>query len=143
MSTRRYPFDVLTEMERMMESMRRSMYDGVDDVRSMTGLGTAHMSLDRRDDGYVVTADIPGFEMDEIDLRFEDGELTVDASHEVTDESPAGSVSRSRRVHETLHIPGDIVVEDVSATYRNGVLEVSLPTLEEPEDKGGRLIDIN
>lgn len=35
MASRRYPFDVFDEMERMMDGMRRSMYSAVDDIRSM------------------------------------------------------------------------------------------------------------
>ncbi|WP_255195633.1 Hsp20/alpha crystallin family protein [Halorarius litoreus] len=132
------------EMERMMESMRRSMYDGVDDVRSMAGMGSAHMSLEQTDDGYLVMADIPGFEKEEIDLRFDDGKLVVDARHEVTDESPVGSISRSRHIHEALHVPGEIIEDEIEATYRNGVLEVSLPTMEAPdEDDDAHRIDID
>lgn len=143
MAIRRYPFDMFDEMERMMESMRRSMYDSVDDVRSMTGMGNAHMSLEATDDGYLVMADMPGFEKEEIDLRFDDGKLVVEARHEVTDESPVGSISRSRRVHESLHVPGEVIVDEIEATYRNGVLEISLPTEEAPEDDDAHRIDID
>jgi HSP20 family protein len=122
--------------------MQRSMYSGVDDVRSMTGIGSAHMNLERTDEGYLVMADVPGFEKEEIDLRFDDGQLVVEARHEVTDESPVGSISRSRHVHESIHVPGDVVVDEISATYRHGVLEVVLPTEEEPEDDTRR-IDID
>jgi HSP20 family protein len=131
------------EMERMMESMRRSMYEGVDDVRAMTGMGSAHLSLERTDDGYLVMADMPGFEKEEIDLRFDEGQLVVEARHEVTDESPVGSISRSRHIHESLHVPGDVLVDEIEATYRNGVLEVLLPTEEEPEGEDTHRIDID
>ena len=131
------------EMERMMESMRRSMYEGVDDVRAMTGMGSAHLSLERTDDGYLVMADMPGFEKEEIDLRFDEGQLVVEARHEVTDESPVGSISRSRHIHESLHVPGDVLVDEIEATYRNGVLEVLLPTEEEPEGEDPHRIDID
>lgn len=131
------------EMERMMENMRRSMYEGVDDVRSMTGIGSAHMSLEPTDDGYLVMADMPGFEKEEIDLRFDDGQLFVEARHEVTDESPVGSVSRSRQVRESIHVPGEVDVDEIEATYRNGVLQVSLPTEETPEDDDAQRIDID
>ena len=143
MAIRRYPFDMFDEMERMMESMRRSMYDGVDDVRSMAGMGSAHMSLETIDGGYLVMADMPGFEKAEIDLRFDDGKLVVDARHEVTDESPVGSISRSRHVHEALHVPGEVKVDEIEATYRNGVLEVHLPTEDEPEGEDTHRIDID
>lgn len=143
MAIRRYPFDMFDEMERMMERMQRSMYSGVDDVRSMARMGSAHMSLERSDEGYVVLADMPGFEKEEIDLRFDDGMLYLDARHEVTDESPVGSISRSRHVQESIHVPGSVLVADIDASYRHGVLEVTLPTEEEPEDDDAHRIDID
>lgn len=142
MASRRYPFDMFDEMERMMERMRRSMYEGVDDVRSMTGMGDAHVTLEESDDGYVAIVDVPGFETDEIDLSFADGHLVLAATHEVSGDSPVGSVSRSREVHERISVPGDVVVEEIEASYRNGVLEVLLPTEEAPESEESHHIDV-
>ncbi len=130
------------EMERFVEQMRRSMYEGVDDVRSMAGMGDAHVSIEEGDEGYAVVVDMPGFEKDEIDLRFDEGHLLVEAVHEVTHESPVGSLSRSRHVHERVSVPGDVVVDDIEATYRNGVLEIVVPTLDSPGEDDGNRIDI-
>jgi HSP20 family protein len=126
--TRTTPFD---EMDRLFESMRRSMLGG-------SGLaGDANLRMETTDDGYLVHADLPGFEREELDLRFEDGMLTIDAAHEATDESH----SRSRRMHESVRVPGDVIVEEIEADYHNGVLEIRIPTDAAPED--GYRIDVN
>ncbi|MFC7177652.1 Hsp20/alpha crystallin family protein [Halosegnis marinus] len=143
MADRRYPFDVFDEMDRMMESMRRSMYEGVDDVRSWGARSGAHLSVDRDGDHYVVLADLPGFEKEEIDLRFHDGMLHLAASHEVSESDEHGALSRSRRVNESVRVPGEVVEDGIEATYRNGVLEVRLPALDDEAEDDSRRIDID
>jgi HSP20 family protein len=126
--TRTTPFD---EMDRLFESMRRSMLGG------SWMAGDANLRMETTDDGYLVHADLPGFEREELDLRFEDGMLTIDATHEATDDGR----SRSRRVHESVRVPGDVIVGEIDADYHNGVLEIRIPTDAAPED--GHRIDVN
>lgn len=141
MPMRRYPFE---EMERMMERMRRAMYE------DRTGLPTVgaesrdiNLSLDEDDDGYVVVADVPGFEKEEIDLRFDDGSLSVEASHETSEEDGVSARRHARHVYERIHVPGEVVEEEITASYHNGVLEVRLPTPESTDDDHGTRIDID
>lgn len=128
--TQMTPFD---EMDRLFDQMRRAMWNG----RPLGESGGSNVRLEAGDEGYLVHADVPGFETEEIDLRFEDGLLTVEASHETEDDDGF----RSRRVHEQVRVPGDVVVEDIEASYNNGVLEVSLPTATDVET--GHRIDID
>jgi HSP20 family protein len=139
MAMQRYPFE---EMDRMFEQMRRSMWEGWADRPALPdGNVGINLSLDTDDEGYVVLADMPGFEKEEIDLRFDDGVLSVEASHERREDDATTARRHARHVHERLHV-GDVIDEEISATYRNGVLEVRLPTREEVSDDGSR-IDID
>ena len=150
-----YMHRLMTEMDEMMTQMRQSAWDqGWDQQRARpmltdgshadatssparwqgTGVGL-HMNVESDEDGYTVVADIPGFETDELKLRFDEDErlLRITGSHEESTESSI----HSRRISEQTFIPGDatVRVEDISATYRNGVLEVRLPTETTPEDE--------
>lgn len=126
------PFD---EMERMMEQMRQSVFG---DRSAPARLGGANVNLETDEEGYVVLADLPGFEREELDLRYEDGVLTIRAEHETSDEyeSAGGAThsARRRHVHERVQIPAEIAEDEISASYRNGVLEVRLPTVEDVDD---------
>ncbi|MFB6310830.1 MAG: Hsp20/alpha crystallin family protein [Salinirussus sp.] len=144
------PFE---EMERLLEQTRRSMMQarphGLTPVTQghPSGLevlssNDVNLGMEAVDDGYVVTADMPGFEKDDIELRFDDGVLTIRGEIEVTEESETGWHNRSRRVREQLAIPGDVREDEIEASYRNGVLEVRLPTEQQPEDDSHR-IDID
>ncbi|MFC6731630.1 Hsp20/alpha crystallin family protein [Haladaptatus sp. GCM10025707] len=87
------------------------------------------------EEGYVVLGDMPGFEKEEIDIRFDKGVLTVTGTHEVESEY----ASQRRQVHEQLTIPGEIREADITASYRNGVLEIHLPTVEDMDDDSHRI----
>lgn len=149
MSSRYDPFE---EMERFFEQTRRAM--GASPRRRMLGSGEeagsqedlevlspgdANLGLEATEDGYAVTADLPGFEREDIDLRFADGVLTIRGQVDVTDEADGAWHRRSRRVHERLSVPGTVVEDEISASYRNGVLEVRLPTEDEPADDEHRI----
>lgn len=123
---------VFDEMNRLFEEMRHGMSDG----RFDAGYGSTGVPVrtGTDDDGYVVHADLPGFETADIDLRFDDGLLTIDASHEHAE----GGSSWNRSVHETLRLPGDVDVEGIEAGYHNGVLEIRLPA-EDASDSGHRI----
>lgn len=148
-------------MERMFEQMRRSMWGadprwwfGSGDQPALEGPtaidssadrwsgGEMNLSLETDEDGYVAFADLPGFEKDEITLRFDDGLLTVEAEHEVTEDGEYATSRRSRHVYEQLRLPAAVVEDEITATYRNGVLEVHLPTEEEIEEDDDSIIDI-
>ena len=133
MNDRRTPFDMFDEMERAFDQMRRSMWGGYGrsgrnwDAESSPGTyefgHDSNLTVEPTDEGYVVLADLPGFEKDEIDLRYDDGMLHISATHEVRD----GEHARSRRVRESVSVGGDVLADGIEATYRNGVLEVRVP----------------
>lgn len=123
---------VFDEMNRLFDEMRQSMSEGPFDV----GYGTGVPVRVESDDGdHLVHADLPGFEREEIELRYDDGILTIDARHEGSDDGERWT----RSVNESLRIPGDILVEEITASYHNGVLEVRLPSEDEPESSGHRI----
>lgn len=137
--------DPFEQMEAMFEQMRRNALGSLANQGRPSGIGfespdaalpargthDAAPTLEESDDGYVVLADLPGFEREEIDLTFDDGILSIRGTHEVTDEQEY----RQRTVSESVRVPGDVAMDEVSATYRNGVLEVDLPVEEGSSDE--------
>lgn len=118
-----------------MESMRRSLGGGA--------MGSnVSVSTGADGDDYVVVVDMPGFESEEIDLRFEDGALHLDAHHEEAASSEVASLSRARSVSERVRVPAEIDEDGISASYRNGVLEVRLPMIEAHDEDEGHRIDV-
>ena len=94
------------------------------------GLDGTDFELYEEEDAFVLTVELPGFETDEIDLWWNDGVLHVVAEH--VDEARNRQTSFSRR----FRVPKDVADEEISATYRNGVLEVRLPIADAPHLQG-------
>lgn len=140
------PYDPFERMERMFDQMRRSLSGGYDPFygsdETTWSAADINLSLETDDDGYVVLADLPGFEREDLDLRFDDGVLTIRGEHDVAEEGERGWRHRRRHVSDQLRIPGEVMAEEISASYRNGVLEVHLPSVGEV-DEDGRRIDID
>lgn len=111
-----------------------------------------NVDLAKRDGEYVLVADLPGFEREDVHLSFDDGVLALDAESETHDERESdgdtgeiairGAISSSRRVTERVTIPEDVVADAIDATFRNGVLEVHLPLVESEESDDETKIDI-
>lgn len=142
--------DPFEQMNRFFEQARRSMWNDRWDAprlgaeresENTWGDFEANVTLESTDEGYLVLADLPGFEKEEIDLSFDGGVLTIRGESSVTEESEGRRHRRSRSVHEQLRVPGSVVVADIEASYHNGVLEVTLPT--EGEDDDEHRIDID
>ncbi|MDY6779741.1 MAG: Hsp20/alpha crystallin family protein [Halobacteria archaeon] len=91
--------------------------------------GDEETELYEEEDEFVLTVEMPGFEKEEIEVNWHDGRLNISAEHK--DEERG----RKRRYHRTFRFPKKVVDEDISATYRNGVLEVRLP-IERKTTKG-------
>ncbi|MDZ7701180.1 MAG: Hsp20/alpha crystallin family protein [Halobacteriales archaeon] len=133
----RYPIE---SIDRMFDQFRRDMFelrgnlpDSLPELRELS-FGTA-LDLTEAEDEYVLTVDMPGFERDEIDLRFADGQLWLTAEHETTDDVG----SRRRSMRESVVIPRAVEADEISASYHNGVLEVHLPIVEGAHERGHRI----
>jgi len=129
----------------MLERMNRQfdettgMWEGGLPVGGESGLGTMGIDLADRGEAFVVTADLPGFAREDVDLRMVDDTLQIAARREEEREEEAGTYLRSERerraLSERVRLPDPVLAEEVEATLQNGVLTVTLPKAE-PSDAG-------
>jgi len=91
----------------------------------------------------VYAFDLPGIPEDKISIEFEDGALTVAAERERTEKISEDRFYRFERRHgtfsRTIGLPQGVGEGDISAEYKNGVLEVHV---RKPEEKKPRRIQI-
>ena len=93
-------------------------------------------STDIRDEGshYLLEAELPGFQKEDIDLDVKDGVLTISASHqENSEETRDNYLCRERRsgsFSRSFNLDG-IQEDGITAAYSNGVLELTLPKRQE------------
>jgi HSP20 family protein len=87
----------------------------------------------------VYALDLPGIAEDKISVELDEGALTVTAERERTQEESDERFYRFERRYgtftRTFGVPQGVVDGDVSADYKNGVLEVHVKKPEQPKPK--------
>jgi HSP20 family protein len=91
------------------------------------------------DKGYEVAFDLPGIDPKDITVEVRDGMLRVGGERKEEKEEKGKTFYRMEKEYGAFHrvIPFDVPVDpkNVEATYRNGVLRVSLAKTEEARPK--------
>jgi len=83
------------------------------------------------EDQITVIADLPGVSKENVDIRVENGVLTIKGAVEHT--SPGESLYREfelARYYRQFQLSDEVDVEKISAECKNGVLTVALPKRE-------------
>lgn len=124
MVSRSSPFD---EVERLLERL--------DDARDGGGLA---VDVKDADGEFAVTADLPGFGKDDIDVEVQDRTVRITADHETESETGDADYVRRERskqsVSRSVTLPEAVDEDGAKATFTNGVLTVTLPKLHASED---------
>jgi len=116
------PFE---EIERMFEEMNR----GLEAFDSSLTQGVPVDVLEH-DEEFVITADLPGYDKEDIDVRLSGATLTIAAERSSGSTSQDGEYVRQERSRETvsrsLRLPDRVDESGTEANYQNGVLTVTL-----------------
>lgn len=94
---------------------------------------------------YVVEAELPGYNKEDIEIDLVDDRLTISAKkNEVVNEEMENYIRRERRVGQVSRsfMVSGIKNNEVSAQYTDGLLKVTLPKEKETKPRNTR-IDIN
>ena len=90
-----------------------------------------HVDARETDHSFIIQADTPGFESDDIELTFDDDVLTIRGARETHSDEVEGSLQRRERwtgsFERRLRLPSSIDVDQVTADLEQGVLTVTLP----------------
>ena len=113
------------DLFRYLDDMERAFFGGNVDI--------APCKTDIVDEGsrYVLKADLPGFQKEDIDIHVEGNTLTISAQHkEESEEKKDGKFVRRERKYGSFTRSFDISDIDqakINASYDNGILSVELP----------------
>ena len=92
-------------------------------------------------DGYCFSFELPGLKSDSLEVKVEDDSLVIDAERNQPAWPKDAQVHRAERhygrVHRHFRLPGDTGQDAIKATYKDGVLEVTIA--KRPEAKAVRI----
>ncbi|MFJ5833706.1 Hsp20/alpha crystallin family protein [Streptomyces sp. NPDC093089] len=80
---------------------------------------------------YVLRAELPGMDPDDVTVTIEDDLVTVSAEHRESEEDTDHSEFRYGSFRRTVRLPTAVPAEDVDASYADGILTVRVPMPEE------------
>ena len=94
-------------------------------------------------DSFVFTCEIPGINFDDLSIKIEGDALIIQGERKTDAQTGDSSYLRRERVSgsflRSFTLPREIDKEDVIASYKNGVLKVTLPKEKKP---GARRIKV-
>ena len=117
------PFDeFFREIERMMDEMMGAEGDVHINRDGPTESADLHLDVHETESEIRVIADIPGVDKESIDLKCDGTVLTIEAS------------THQQEYDERLTLPSTVDEHSASATYNNGILEVTFDREEDSAD---------
>ena len=144
------PFESLRrEMDRLFDDFQlgswrspfsRSLFDAEPFRRAEMSWGKAPaVDVVEKDKAYEITAELPGIAESDIDVKFSDGVLSIkgEKKEEKEEKEKDWHVSERRygSFQRAFRVPDSIDADKIAATFKNGVLTVTLPKTPEATKK--------
>jgi HSP20 family protein len=127
------------------QNLLNSFFQGAVDSDRSVGVFAPRLELADTDQSYHVTAELPGVEEKDVDLHLEADALILKGEKKAQTEEKKKGIYRSERVYgafqRTITLPEDVDREKIEASFKNGVLTITLPKAAQPE-KAARKIEI-
>ena len=135
------PFrDVATLQDRMEQIFGNFLDRGSSgEDRLGTGVWTPAVDIYETKDAVCVRAELPGVDKDAVSVEVKDGVLALHGERKFEKEVKEENYHRVERSYGTFHrsfsLPSSVDGERVTASMKDGVLEVTLPKREEAKPK--------
>ena len=110
-----------------------------------TFAGMPAVDVAETDKGYEITAELPGMDEKNIEVKLANGVLSIKGEkQEQTEEKDKNYYRRERSFgpfERSFHVPDNVNAEKIEASFKNGLLSVMLPKTAEAQ-KQAKKIDV-
>ena len=133
-------YDPFRDTVPLFASMDRLLQDSF--VRPLGWMGGNGIPVDVEEtgDGYVVTASLPGWNPEDVNISVQNGTLTISGEQKAQTEPEQGKIWHLRErtmssFRRTITLPVPVEADQAQASYENGVLTLTLPKAESAKPK--------
>jgi len=99
-----------------------------------------------RDHRLTVRVELPGMKKEEIGITFTDGVLTIEGERKFENEEKKNEWYRNERTYgkfvRTVPLPEGVKVNEITATFEGGVLEITVPLPVTPAAAAPKKVEI-
>lgn len=124
----RHDDDPVAALRRDFDNLLNRLWDegGLSRLDGAGSLGSS-VEFDENDNEYVMTAELPGFEPEDLDVKVSGNVLTVKAEHKERTDGDHGRLHRYGSFYESFTLPTGVKADSIDARYHSGVLEIHVP----------------
>ncbi len=121
------PWALLGDMDRQM----RRFVGTAHNKRALPEKWVPNVDIHEESERFVLVADIPGVDLEAIEISIDDGILKISGSRDTGAENESTEINRRERIsgdfERSFHLPDTVDVDAVNASGSNGVLQVVIP----------------
>ena len=111
---------------------------------SEMGMWNPVVDLYEKDDHYMIKAELPGVDKNDIKIDLKDRRLTLSGERSYDNEVKEENYYRRERTYgkfqRAFTLPEDVDSEEIKAEYKDGVLQIEVP---KPEEKKARQVTVH
>ncbi len=126
--------DQMNQMYRLLTQAR-----GQEAPQPGAGAWAPPVDISERKDAYVFTVELPGVKVEDLEIAFQDGLLTIQGERALTQDSPDEQFHVLERRYgffrRSITLPPHVKPDAIEASSEDGVLRVVVPKVEEVRPK--------
>lgn len=140
-SMTRYTNNPMRDVSPLHEEVERMLRQAFGDreAPSSAGAFTPALDVEETEDHFVLHIELPGVAADDVDVSLEENVLTVTGERGFYREKDAEGFRRIERhfgrFHRAVRLPDRVAGDRVEATYKDGMLTISVPKAEEAKPR--------
>jgi HSP20 family protein len=135
--TRYDPVRDVSSLQNEVERMFRQAFGGT--TASSAGAFSPALDVEETEDGFTLHVELPSVSPDDVEVSLEENVLTIAGERRFYEEKQADGFRRIERsfgrFHRAVRLPDRVDGEHVRATYKDGLLTVTVPKAEEAKPR--------
>jgi len=137
--TRYDPLRDVASLQDEVERVFRQTFGGDRPATSAAGAFSPALDVEETEDAFNLHVELPGVAAEDVDVSLEENVLTISGERRFYDEKQADGFRRIERhfgrFHRAVRLPDRVDPDRVAASYRDGLLMISVPKAEEAKPR--------
>ncbi len=129
---------VWREMDRLQREMNR-LFSSYTPSRVRTAPGYPAMNIWENEDSQIISAEMPGVHIEDIDISVEGDVLTLSGTRSLAELPEGARYHRRERgageFRRSIRLPFTVDIEHIKASFTDGILTINLPRAEAEKPK--------